>query len=65
MHTRAHLGRVAMPRATSRLDALLDDIQQTTLPRPRPGGWRKYRQRSHWKSILRQIVKEGIGQAMS
>lgn len=60
MHTRAHLGRVADPRATSRLDALLDDVEKATVHRPRPGDWGKYRQQSRWKPILGRTVKEPL-----
>ena len=60
MHTRAHLGRAPGPRATSRLEVLLDAMDQASVHRPYPGYRRKYRQRSHWKSILRRIIKEGV-----
>ncbi len=60
MQTRAHLGRVVGLRATSRLDALLDAMDQATSRRPCPADWGKYRQRSRWKSIRRLIVTESI-----
>jgi hypothetical protein len=62
MRTRTHVGRLAGLRPASRLDALLDALDQATSPRPCRRDWRKYQQRPHWKSILRQIIKESIGQ---